>query len=110
VLVIYGLAQEDLVGISQDSEFLAVCRSAASQISAVAFSGEGTAAVLTLPPAESQYTIYVSGSDRTVSVAAWERMESCRISTSNVTNGTSASFTVTDGTRMENTGGGVVFG
>ena len=104
VLVVYGLAQGDLAGISQGSEFLAVCRSAASQISAIASSGEGTAAALSLPPAKSQYTVFVSGGDRTVSVAAWEKVASCRISTSNVTNGTATAFTVHDGTRMANIG------
>ena len=110
VLVIYGIAQGDLTEISQGSEFRAVCRSAASQISAIAISGNGTVSALSLPGARTQYAIYVSGQDRTVSVAAWERLTSCKISTSSVTNGTSSSFTISEGTRMSNTGGGVLFG
>jgi hypothetical protein len=110
VLVIYGMAQGDLVEISQGSEFRAACHAAASQISAIASSGSGTAAVLSLPEAKTQYTVYVSGSDRTVIVAAWERMASCRISTTNVSNGTASSFSVADGARMANINGGVVFG
>ena len=110
VLVIYSLAQSDLMEISQGSEFRAACHSAASQISAIASSGEGAAAALSLPEAATQYTVYVSGNDRTVNVAAWERIASCRISTSNVSNGTARSFSVSDGTRMANINGGVVFG
>jgi hypothetical protein len=110
VLVIYGVAQGDLVEISQGSEFRAACRSAASQISAIASSGEGTSARLSLPEAATQYSVFVSGSERTVSVTAWEKIASCRISTSNVSNGSSSSFSVSDGTRMENINGGVVFG
>jgi hypothetical protein len=110
VLVIYGLAQNDLAEISQGAEFRAACHSAASQISAIASSGEGAAAPLSLPSATTNYTVYVFGSGRTVSVAAWERIASCRISTSSVTNGTSDNFTVADGERMANVNGGVLFG
>ena len=110
VLVIYGVAQGDLSEVAQNSEFRAACTSAASQISAIASSGEGSVATLSLPDATTQYNVYVSGSDRTVSVAAWERIASCRISTSNVTNGAARSFSVSDGTRMRNTNGGVLFG
>jgi hypothetical protein len=110
VLVVYGLAQADLVEISQGAELRTVCRSAASQISTIAVSGDGTTAALSLPSAMSQYNIFVSGSTRTISVAAWEKLASCKISTSNVTNGTATSFTVSDGIKMSNIGGGVAFG
>ena len=110
VLVVYGLAQADLVEISQGAELRTVCRSAASQISTIAASGEGTTALLSLPSTTSQYNVYISGSARTLSVAAWGQLESCMISTSNVTNGTATNFTILDGARMSNIGGGVVFG
>jgi hypothetical protein len=110
VVVLYGTAQGDLAEISRESEFRAVCRFAASQISAIAISGNGTSIALSLPKARTQYSIFVSGPDRTVSVAAWERLSSCRISTSSVTNGSSNIFAISDGIRMTNTGGGVLFG
>jgi hypothetical protein len=111
-LLIYYQGQEDAANLGQYVEAERVCHETAMQISAVVSAGSGTEAAFLRPQivAARNYTLRVSGSDRSASVEIGGKTAFCRLATSNISNGTHASFYINQDTTIRNVGGGVVIG
>ncbi len=112
IALIFYQSQTDATNLSIDAESRRVCQLVSSQISAVFSSGHGTAANLDLPAliAGKNYSVYVNGLNRSVSVSYGTRGTGCHFLTSNVTNGSSTSFFIGENSTVENVEGGVVIG
>ena len=112
VALLYYQSQSDSAILSSYAEARRICHLVASQISSVAASGDGTSALLGLPDSLGgrNYSVFLSGQNRTVTVVYAEQGTTCPLSVANVTNGTSSSFYLLNGTSMRNSFGGVVLG
>ena len=108
--LIYYQGQEEAAVLGEYVESQRVCHEVAMQISAVVSSGSGTQAVLLRPLAAQNYTIYVSAGDRAAVVALGKQTATCRLATSNVSNGTHSLFYISQDTWIRNVEGGVVIG
>ena len=105
-------SQQDSTAMSAYANSRLVCQSVASRISAVAAAGDGASTYFSLPlvAGGTNYVIFVSGKNSTVSVSYSGAGTACRFSTTNVSNGNSSSFYVTNNTVIRNVDGGVLFG
>jgi hypothetical protein len=110
ILGIFLLAQSDLDEVGWRSESRALCHSASSQVSSLIAAGEGTSISLYLPLLSSMYSARASGPERSILVNGTNRLTVCSLTTSNITNGTSAVFPIVDGMRATYSNGGVTFG
>lgn len=83
-------AQSDTASLSAGFEAQRLCHELAFRISAVDAAGNGTAADLGMPGkiAGSNYTIFVSGPGRRLSILYANGVAGCPLSTSNMANGT----------------------
>lgn len=111
-VLLYLSSQSDLTALSSHVEARRICTEIAAQIAAVDAAGSGAEATLRLPPAlaAANYTVYIMGVSRSVSVVYGGQGVGCRIPTSNVTYGGQASFNLTQDARIRNVDGGVVLG
>jgi hypothetical protein len=111
-LVVFLLAQSDADSLSSGVEMGRLCSHVASHISAVSAGGDGTKIAFSLPSSSlvASYAAYVSGPARGVSIISGGRVALCPIPTSDVSNGTAASFYLPQESVMQNVGGGVVIG
>jgi len=91
VLVSYQ-GQMDISALSSDLEAQRVCHELAFRISTVSSAGEGTSASLEIPEklAGNNYTIFVSGPERTISISHTRGLAGCPLPTSGIYNGTGA--------------------
>ena len=109
-MLIYYQGQEESAALSEYVESQRICHEFAMQISAVVSAGSGTQASLLRPMAAKNYTAYISGSDRVAVVVLGDQTASCLLATSNVSNGTSSMFYISEDTTIRNIDGGVVIG
>ena len=109
-MLIYYQGQEEAAILGRYVESQRICHEVAMQISAVVSAGSGTQAMLLRPLAAQDYTTYISASDRKVVVALGGQTATCLLATSNVSNGTHASFYISQDTGITNVDGGVVIG
>jgi len=112
MLAIFHVAGSDADSLGAYSEALRACSETAAQISSVAAAGDGASAVLARPKlAETRnYSLYISGKNRQLTVGYAEKSAGCMFATSNITNGTSDGFYFEFGAAARNIGGGVVIG
>ncbi len=105
-------SQPDASAATAYTDSQIVCQAAAGRISAVASAGDGAALAVQLPLIEggSDYKVFVSGPNRTVSVMYAGGGSGCRFVTSNVSNGSSSSFFMANNTVMWYVKGGVLVG
>jgi hypothetical protein len=109
-------AQSDAAALSADFEAKRLCHEVAFRISEVDAAGNGTVASLSMPEkiAGSNYTVFVSGPDRSLSVSYAKGVAGCPLSTSSIANGTgigsSGRFYIQGGESLRNIGQGVVVG
>lgn len=108
--LLFYRSQEDAAAIGGYLESQLACQQVAGMISAVASSGDGTSAYMQLPLVSGglEYSVFVSAANRTVSVAHRGRGVGCRMTTSNVSNGSSGSFYVGNHSMVRNVDGGVL--
>jgi hypothetical protein len=109
-VLVYYQSQEEAAILGQYVESQRICHEVAMQISSVVSAGSGTQAMLLRPIAGRNYTIYIAARDRSAVVTLGDQTAFCRLATSNVSNGTSTSFYISQSTRIRNDGGGVVIG
>ncbi len=113
-MVIFYQTQNDAASLSAAADGRRVCNAIAAQISAVADAGDGASAELYVPQLaeEGNYTILVTGHNRSISVSRGSWGTGCLFSTSSVSNGTSDTFYIDyrNGTGIRNIGGGVLIG
>gem|GEM_PF-3109858 len=85
-------AQSDTAALSADFEAQRLCHELAFRISAVDAAGNGTAAGLGMPEriAGSNYTIFISGPDRRLSISYAKGVAGCPLPTSSIANGSGA--------------------
>jgi hypothetical protein len=116
VTLVYYQAQSDIDSLSADFEAQRVCHELAFRISAVDAAGNGTVAGLGMPEkiAGSNYTVFVSGPGRSISISYAKGVAGCPLSTSSVSNGTGIGsadrFYIDRGKSLRNIGQGVVVG
>jgi len=110
--LLFFQSQQDETAIDSYLQSNLACEAVAGRISAVAAGGDGTVSYLLLPLVGGRlnYTVAVSAVNRTVSVGYGTNSVGCRFSTSNVSNGSSSSFFVTNNTLVRNINGGVLVG
>jgi len=111
-LLLYYESQLDVASLSAYSDSHGICRQIATHLSAVQAAGSGMEAVLRRPMAVSggNYTVFVSGPNRSISVSYGGQGAGCSLALSNITNGSSASFYIEGDVRVRNVDGGVVVG
>ena len=110
IIGIFMLAQSDLAEVGWQSESRALCHSASSQVSSLLAAGEGTSISLYLPLLTSSYSVRASGPERAILVNGSGKLTVCPLTTSNITNGSSSVFPITDGMRAAYSNGGIAFG
>ena len=116
VILISYQAQSDIAALSADLEAKRICHELAFRISAVDAAGNGTVASLGMPEkiAGSNYTVFVSGPGRSLSVSYGKGAAGCPLSTSSIANGTGIGsanrFYIDENKSLINTGQGVVIG
>jgi hypothetical protein len=110
--VLFYQSQQDSAAITAFTQSKLVCQAVSSRISAVAAGGDGTVSAFSLPlvAGGTNYTIFVSGQNRTVSVSYQGGGTGCLFSTSNISNGSSGSFYIAGDTPIRNVNGGVLVG
>ena len=110
--VLFYQSQQDSAAITSYTQSQMVCQAVASRISAVAAGGDGTVSFFSLPlvAGGTNYTIFITGKNRTVSVSYQGGGTGCLFSTSNISNGTSGSFYIQSDTPVRNVNGGVLVG
>ncbi|MCX6773238.1 MAG: hypothetical protein NTV88_05750 [Candidatus Micrarchaeota archaeon] len=110
--VLFYQSQQDSTAITSFTQSKLVCQAVASRISAVAAGGDGTASIFSLPlvAGGTNYTIFISGKNRTVSVSHQGGGTGCLFSTSNISNGSASSFYIASDTPIRNVQGGVLVG
>ncbi len=111
-MVINFQSSQDSSALSAYAESMRICHAVASQISAVDAAGDGASAVLRRPAslADMNYTILVIGINRSISVNYGSQGTGCLFSTSNISNGSSSSFSITQDSLVRNVNGGVLVG
>jgi hypothetical protein len=115
VLVSYQ-GQLDISSLSSNLEAQRVCHELAFRISSISASGEGTIAGLGIPEkiAGNNYTVFISGPDRGISISHIGGLAGCPLPTSGISNGTGAGssdkFYIKGGEikSLKNSGRGVV--
>lgn len=107
--MLFLLSQSDVSAFAWHAEAMSACRAASGQMASVASLGPGAYAVLSLPKLSGNYSLRISGPMRTATVSGSERLVSCPLALSAVTNGTSEEFYAQDGSMMRNTGEVVLF-
>jgi hypothetical protein len=108
----------DISALSANLEAQRVCHELAFRISSVSSSGEGTATGLGIPERimNNNYTIFISGPDRSISISHAMGLAGCPLATSGISNGTgigsSDKFYINGGEQksLTNSGQGVVVG
>ncbi len=110
VLLVFFESQQDSAALFAYAESQRLCHAIASQISAISAAGDGTVASLSLPSAlgSLNYTAYVSGQNRSLSINYGAQGTGCSFSTSNITNGSSSAFYLSNGAAIRNVNGGLV--
>lgn len=105
-------SQSDAAAMESYLDSKAACQEVAGKIAAVYASGDGTQSYLRLPLVSGglDYTVAVSGVNRTVSISHAGGLVACRIPISNVSNGTANVFYATNGAAVRNIDGGVLVG
>ncbi len=106
----FSLASADLAALSGFSEARRSCHEIAAQISTMANAGDGASSLLLLPAGLSRqnYSVYVSGPNRSISVWLSGSGAGCRIMTSSVSNGSSGNFYLSANSSILRNAGGVV--
>jgi len=110
--VLFEQSQEDSAAITSYTQSQLVCQAVASRISNIAAGGNGAVSRFSLPlvAGGTNYVIFVSGSNRSVSVSYQGGGTGCHFATSNVSNGSSSSFYIGNDTPIRNVNGGVLVG
>ena len=110
--VLFYQSQQDAAAIESYMDSRLACQEVAGKISAVSSGGDGTVSYMQFPLVAGalNYTVRVSGDNRTVSVSHKSSLVGCRFGNANVSNGTSASFNVASGAAVRNIDGGVLVG
>jgi uncharacterized protein (UPF0333 family) len=109
--LVFFQSSTDAGALSLHLDSKRVCHEIAAQISAVDAAGNGTVAALKLPLTVGglNYSIFISASNRSISINYGEQGTACALSTNAVSNGTSGSFYITvNGSIATNNGGGIV--
>ncbi len=110
--LIYYQSQAEATALSAYAESQRICHEVAIQLSAVDSAGNGTAAVLRMPVPLSgaNYSVFVTGANRSVAVLYGTQGTGCYFSTANISNGSASSFRISGDTVVRNVDGGVVVG
>lgn len=110
--LLFFQSSQDAAAIESYMDSRLACQEVAGKISAVYSGGKGTESFVRLPlvAGAMNYTVLVSGANRTVAVSHASGLVACRLSAANVSNGTSESFYVNDGAAVRNLDGGVLVG
>ena len=108
--LIYYQGQEESTILGEYVESQRICHEVAMQISAVVSAGSGTQAALLRPVSSSNYTIRISAGSRAAVVSLGSQTTTCLLATSNVSNGTSTAFYISNDTTIRNVDGGAVIG
>jgi hypothetical protein len=111
-MMIYYQSQNDAAALSAYAESQRICHEIAIQLSAVDAAGNGTAAVLRMPIplTGANYSVFVTGANRSVAVSYGAQGTGCYFSTSNISSGNASSFWITGDILISNIDGGVVVG
>lgn len=109
-LMVYYQSSQEASALFSYVESQRICHALASQISAIDSAGDGASAAIELPGslANSNYTAYVSGDGRTLSINYGTQGSACMFSSSNITNGSAQSFYIQPGSTIRNSDGGIV--
>ena len=110
IIIIFSQGQQDANSLSSALLAKKTCTSVSAQIGKIASSGDGTVAQLYIPldVQYRDYSIYVSGANRSVSVRYGESGIGCLFAGGNVSNGTSNSFQIQNNAIIRNVNGGVL--
>jgi len=111
-VIFFGARSEEVAEMKKISEMEGICNSVSSRISAVFASGDGTNSSLDLQEAVlgKNISVWVYGSNGSVTVRDDETDVGCPLSAQSVSNGSSSSFEVAKNATLRNSKGVVLVG
>jgi len=110
-IFIFVESGEDAGVLAAASDAGMVCNAVSIQLSKIASAGEGAEAAVEFPEKlAGNYSVWVSGSNKSLAVAYAGGGVGCRFLAQGVGNGTSDEFYIAEGAVMRNNGTGVVIG
>jgi uncharacterized protein (UPF0333 family) len=112
VMIIFYESQSDAANLAAYTESQRICHAVAAQVDAMDSAGDGASSVFSRPYSLSgqNYSVYVSGPNKSVSIIYAGQGTDCLFSTSSITNGSSATFYIAQSALIRNVNGGVVVG